>query len=138
RKGQSAFGTCVLREVLGAGPWHSLLKTPEKLDRIAEILTFREDLTSIRKGLAEIGLDRSVIDRLMQAASEGAFTEFKGAAHIPSRAGRNMIVGMGEGLVYSEACARAGYDHSAHRAVSFAKLATESLHLVRLSSRFAR
>src|SRR5215831_1570825 len=69
RKGRSGFGTCVLREVLGAGPWHSLLKTPEKLDRIAEILTFREDLSSIRKGLAEIGLNGPVIDRLMQATS---------------------------------------------------------------------
>ena len=118
RKGQSAFGTCVLREVLGAGPWHSLLKTPEKLDRIAEILTFREDLSSIRKGLVEIGLGGPVIDRLMRAASEGTFTEFKGAAHISSLAARNIIIGMREGLVYSEACARAGYDHSARRAVS--------------------
>jgi CRISPR-associated endonuclease Csn1 len=118
RKGRSAFGTCILREVLGAGPWHSLLKTPEKLDRIAEILTFREDLTSIGKGLAEIGVDGPVINRLMQAASEGAFTEFKGAAHISSLAARNIIIGMRGGLVYSEACARAGYDHSERRTVS--------------------
>src|SRR5262249_5443549 len=57
-------------------------------------------------------------NRLMQAASEGAFTEFKGAAHISSLAARNIIIGMREGLVYSEACARAGYDHSARRTVS--------------------
>src|SRR5262249_33398476 len=68
RKGRSAFGTCVLREVLGAGPWHSLLKTPEKLDRIAEFLSFREYPTSIREGLAEIGVDGPIINRLMQAA----------------------------------------------------------------------
>src|SRR5262245_17883095 len=118
RNERSAFGSCVLREMLGAGPWHSLLMTPEKLDRIAEILTFRGDLTSIRKGLAAIGVDGPVINRLMQAASEGAFTEFKGAAHISSLAARNIIIGMREGLVYSEACARAGYDHSARRTVS--------------------
>src|SRR5262249_32977365 len=86
RKGQSDFGACLLPEFLGAGPYPSLHKTPKKLDRIAKILTFREDLTSIRKGLVEIGLDGPVIDRLMQAASEGAFTEFKGAAHISSLA----------------------------------------------------
>src|SRR5262249_56660284 len=42
----------------------------------------------------------------------------KGAAHISSLAARNIIIGMREGLVYSEACARAGYGHSARRAVS--------------------
>src|SRR5262249_56030558 len=117
-RGRAGGGSCGLRGGGGGGPWHSLLKAPEKLDRIAEILTFREDLTSIRKGLVEIGLDGPVIDRLMQAASDGAFTEFKGAAHISSLAARNIIIGMREGLVYSEACARAGYGHSARRAVS--------------------
>lgn len=118
RKGQSAYGTCVLRGVLGDAPWHSILKMPEKLDRIAEILTFREDLDSIRNGLSEIGLDNVVLDQLMNAAREGAFTEFKGAAHISAVAARNIIPALRDGLVYSEACARAGYDHSARAAVS--------------------
>jgi CRISPR-associated endonuclease Csn1 len=118
RKGQSAYGTCTLRDVVGEAPWQSLLKTPEKLDRIAEILTFREDLESIRRGLTELGLDSAVLDCLMNAAREGAFTEFKGAAHISALAARNLIPGLRDGLVYSDACARVGYDHSARPAIS--------------------
>jgi len=118
RKGQSAYGTCTLRDVLGEAPWQSLLKTPEKLDRIAEILTFREDLESIRRGLAELGLDSALLDCLMNAAREGAFTEFKGAAHISALAARKLIPGLREGLVYSDACARVGYDHTARPAIS--------------------
>jgi CRISPR-associated endonuclease Csn1 len=118
RKGQSAFGTCILRDTLGDAPWRSLLKTPEKLDRIAEILTFREDLDSINKGLSEIGLDEVVIEQLMKAAREGAFAEFKGAAHISALAVRNILPGLREGLVYSDACARAGYDHNARPAIT--------------------
>jgi CRISPR-associated endonuclease Csn1 len=117
RKGQSAYGTWVLRDVLGDAPWNSLSKSPEKLDRIAEILTFREDLDSIERGLSEIGLDDIVLGQLMKGAREGAFTEFKGAAHISALAARNIIPGLREGLVYSDACARVGYDHSARPAV---------------------
>lgn len=124
RKGQSAYGTCTLRDALGMAPWQSLQKSPDKLDRIAEVLTFREDLASIRKGLTEIGLDGLVVDQLMNAASEGAFTEFKGAAHISALAARNIIPGLREGLVYSEACKRPPlkYDHTARPAVSLAQI----------------
>ena len=124
RKGQSAYGTCTLHNALGAAPWQSLQKSPGKLDRIAEVLTFREDLASIRKGLVEIGLDDLVLDQLMNAASGGAFTEFKGAAHISALAARNIIPGLREGLVYSEACKRppVNYDHTARPAVSLAQI----------------
>ncbi|MFN3659400.1 MAG: type II CRISPR RNA-guided endonuclease Cas9 [Pseudolabrys sp.] len=122
RKGQSAYGTCVLREVLGDAPWRSLIKTPQKLDRIAELLTFREDLDSIRKGLSEAGLDEVVIEQLMKGAREGAFTEFKGAAHISALAARNIIPGLRDGLIYSEACARVGYDHGARPAVELTQI----------------
>ncbi len=38
--------------------------------------------------------------------------------HISAKAARNIIPGLREGLVYSEACARVGYDHAARAAVS--------------------
>ncbi len=50
RTGGAAYGTKTLKDVLGDAPWRSLVKTPEKLDRIAEILSFREDFGSIRQG----------------------------------------------------------------------------------------
>lgn len=118
RTGGAAYGTKTLRDVLGDAPWLSLAKTPEKLDRIAEILSFREDFGSIRSGLHELGLDALIIDQLTQAAAGGAFKDFTRAAHISALACRNIIPGLREGLVYSDACARIGYDHSARAAVS--------------------
>ena len=44
RTGGAAYGTKTLKDVLGDAPWQSLIKTPEKLDRIAEVLSFREDI----------------------------------------------------------------------------------------------
>ncbi|HVT55958.1 MAG TPA: type II CRISPR RNA-guided endonuclease Cas9, partial [Xanthobacteraceae bacterium] len=118
RTDAAAEGTYTLHKVLGDPPWRTLTKTPEKLDRIAEVLSFREDLDSIRKGLAEVGLEPLILDQLMHAANEGAFTEFRRPAHISAKAARNIIPGLREGLVYSEACARVGYDHAARAAVS--------------------
>ena len=118
RTGGAAYGTKTLRDVLGDAPWQSLVKTPEKLDRIAETLSFREDFDSIKKGLEDLGLDNLVVDELLKAAAQGAFKDFTRAAHISALACRNIIPGLREGLVYSDACARAGYDHSARAAVS--------------------
>lgn len=118
RTGGAAFGTKTLRDVLGEAPWQSLVRTPEKLDRIAEILSFREDFDSIREGLDETGLDPLVVEELLKAAANGAFKDFTKAAHISALACRNIIPGLREGLVYSEACARTGYNHSARSAVS--------------------
>jgi CRISPR-associated endonuclease Csn1 len=118
RSGSAAAGTCILREVVGEAAWQSVLKSPEKLDRTAEVLSFREDLGSIRNGLIEIGLGAPVVDQLISAAERGAFNDFGGAAHISAQAARNIIPGLQEGLIYSEACARAGYDHTARAAIS--------------------
>lgn len=118
RTGGAAFGTNVLRNVLGDAPWRSLSRSPEKLDRIAEVLSFREDMDSIRTSLDEIGIEAKVVDRLMQAVASGDFKEFTKAAHISALAARNIVPGLREGLVYSEACARVGYDHAARPSVS--------------------
>jgi CRISPR-associated endonuclease Csn1 len=118
RAGNAATGTWALRDALAEAAWQSLRKTPAKLDRIAEILSFREDFSSIRRGLTEIGLAVPVLDQLVTAAEQGAFTDFRGAAHISAEACRNIIPGLRDGLVYSEACARVGYDHTARAAVS--------------------
>ncbi len=118
RAGAAAAGTYVLRSTLGESAWASLMRTPEKLDRIAEILSFREDFTSIRKGLEDIGLEPLIVDQLAAATEKGAFVDFSGAAHVSAKAARNILGGLREGLVYSEACQRAGYDHTARAAVS--------------------
>ena len=113
RTGAAAAGTFALRDALCGAPWNALARTPEKLDRIAEVLTFREDIGRIEEGLQDNGLEPLVLNRLVEATREGKFSEFRGAAHIPAKAARAIIPGLREGLVYSEACARAGYDHAA-------------------------
>jgi CRISPR-associated endonuclease Csn1 len=120
--GHAAAGTCTLRNAVGKAAWRSLRKSPEKLDRAAEILSFHGDIGSIRKGLSQIGLAASVVGRLVAAAKQGAFDDFSGTAHISAQAARNIIPGLREGLVYSEACARAGYDHAARPAISLSEI----------------
>lgn len=117
RTGGAAYGTKTLKDALGDAPWRSLRRTPEKLDRIAEVLSFREDIGSIRSGLEDVGLDGHVVDRLFEAAKSGDFREFTRPAHISALAARNIIPGLREGMVYSEACARIGYDHAARPSV---------------------
>ena len=79
-------------------------------------------MDSIRTGLDEIGLDARVVDRLMQAVASGDFKDFTKAAHISALAARNIVPGLREGLVYSEACARVGYDHAARPSVSLEQI----------------
>ena len=118
RAGGAAYGTKTLKDTLGDAAWSSLVKTPNKLDRIAEVLSFREDLDRISAGLNEIELDPLVVGTLRQACEDGVFKEFNRAAHISALACRNILPGLREGLVYSEACARVGYDHAARAAIS--------------------
>ena len=122
RTGGAAYGTKTLKDALGDAPWRSLMRTPEKLDRIAEVLSFREDMNSIRSGLEEIGLEPLIVDGLMQAAADGEFKEFTRAAHISAQAARNINPELLKGLVYSDACARVGYDHAARPAVDLKQI----------------
>jgi len=115
RHGEAAFGTATLRTVLGADNWDRLAATPATLDRIAEVISFRETTEAIRAGLAEAGLDAALIDTLAQAVEAGSFDKFTGTGHISARAARNLIPHLAQGLVYSEACARHGYDHTTSR-----------------------
>jgi CRISPR-associated endonuclease Csn1 len=116
RSGNAAEGTATLRNVLGDGPWRVLLHTPERLDRIAEVLTFRDALDSIRAGLDEAGVESVIADKIMEGVEAGRFAAFNGAGHISARAARAIIPHLAHGLVYSVACAEAGYDHAARPA----------------------
>lgn len=112
RSGNAAEGTAVLRDLLGEGVWRSLLDRPAVLDRIAEVITFRDAPENIRAGLAATGVEPVVVERLMEGVAAGAFTAFSGAAHISAKAARAILPGLARGMVYSEACAEAGYNHA--------------------------
>jgi CRISPR-associated endonuclease Csn1 len=115
RHGTSAEGTGTLYTLLAGAAWESLVKTPEKLDRIAEVISFRADVNNIRAGLEEIGLDPLVLDKLMAELQFSTFNQFTGAGHISSKACRNMLPHLAQGLVYSQAAEKCGYDHTASR-----------------------
>lgn len=114
RTGEAAPGSAALRKVIGDGPWASLLKTPERLDRIAGLLAFREDKGRIRLGLDEAGIEPLLADAIMAAldSGHGRLDRFSGAGHISAKAARALLPLLAQGKVYSEACAAAGYDHT--------------------------
>jgi CRISPR-associated endonuclease Csn1 len=122
RVGESAFGTSKLRSILGTAGWSSMIKMPEKLDRIADIITFRDAPERIEAGLLELGLDDLIVKALMQAVHAGSFAKFTGTGHISATAARNIIPHLKQGLVYSDACERAGYQHSAGQKIDVADI----------------
>jgi CRISPR-associated endonuclease Csn1 len=111
RSGDQAAGTKAFRNVLGDA-WKTLAGQPQKIDRAAAIIAFREAPDSIRKGLEEIGFEPLVLEALMKGVQEGEFEHFKGAGHISAKAARKLLPHLLQGLVYSEACKAAGYDHA--------------------------
>jgi CRISPR-associated endonuclease Csn1 len=119
RSGEAAAGTARLRRViterLGELAWGAVVNAPERLDKIAEIVTFRNDLDRIREGLTQAGFEPALIETLVKAAGDGALDVFAGAGHISAKAARNIIPGLLQGLTYDKACAQAGYDHTASR-----------------------
>lgn len=121
RSGAAAEGTATLRGALGA-QWPALAARPEVLDAMAEVITFRDDLDSIRAGLAATGAPEAAVVAVMAAVERGACGEFKGAGRVSAKAARSIMPHLRRGLVYSEACAEAGYDHAARMAVGVADI----------------
>jgi CRISPR-associated endonuclease Csn1 len=115
RHGNSSEGTGTLYTLLAGAAWDSLVKTPEKLDRIAEVISFREDMGRIKLGLVEIGLEPLAMEKLLGELQFSTFNLFTGAGHISSKACRSIIPGLARGLVYSEAAKECGYDHTDSR-----------------------
>lgn len=105
-------GTHALKKTLGDAGWASIAKTEGMADRLAFVLTFREDIGSIRKGLEELGLEPLVVEATMKGVESGAFAKFKGAGHISAKAARRINPFLAQGMVYSSACEKAGYNHA--------------------------
>ena len=118
RHGSAAEGTYTLRDVVGSSGWRLLMHNPVLRDRIAEVLTFREDSASVHTGLVEAGLENPILEAVMQGVESGAFAQFTRAGHISAKAARELLDPLGLAKVYSEACEEVGYDHSAPAAVS--------------------
>lgn len=112
RSGKAMPGAAALFKVLGEGGWEALRKSPDTLDRVAAVLTFREDINRIRQGFEELKLDAAVVQTLMAGVTAGAFKDFRGAGHISAKACRALHEHLAQGKVYSDACTAAGYTHA--------------------------
>ncbi len=112
RTGAAAEGTYALREVLGDAGWRVLMHNPVMRDRIGEVLTFREDPGSIRRGLEEAGVEEPILEALMDGVATGRFHAFTRAGHISAKAARALIAPLARGLGYPDACTEVGYDHA--------------------------
>ena len=112
RSGAAAEGTYALREVLGDAGWRVLMRNPVMRDRIGEVLTFRENPASIRRGLEEASVDGLILETLMDGVASGKFYAFTRAGHISAKAARALIEPLARGLVYSAACEAVGYNHA--------------------------
>jgi CRISPR-associated endonuclease Csn1 len=119
RSGEAAAGTARLRKLIaghhGEMAWRALADRPALLDSAAQVISFRDDLDSIAKGLHAIDIEPAVRDTLLKAASDGNLDLFTGAGHISVKAARALIPGLLQGLTYDKACALVGFDHTASR-----------------------
>ena len=113
RAGNAAEGSYAIRKKVGEAGWRSLLGQPEALDALAAILTFRADLGSLRAGIRALPIDPAIAEALVEGAEAGKFNAFSGAGHISAEAARRLLPHLAGGLVYSEACAQAGFDPAA-------------------------
>lgn len=116
RSGEASEGTARLRRLIadrhGDLAWQSLCAKPEVLDRVAQAVSFRDDLDRIAAGLDDAGVDPAIRATLVEAAAAGKLDLFTGAGHISAKAARAIIPGLLRGLTYDKACAEAGYDHT--------------------------
>lgn len=113
RTGEAMAGTYALRKALGEPLWERMLARPEQLDGIAHVLSFFETNETISRQLESLRLDPDVLAALTAALEACAFARFKGAGHISAKAARALIPDLMQGRRYDQACAAAGYDHSA-------------------------
>lgn len=113
RTGEALTGTRALRKALGEELWATMQERPEQLDAIAHVLSFFETNDAIVTQLGKLQLDGAVFDAVRAGLDAGAFAKFKGAAHISTKAVRELIPHLMAGKRYDEACALAGYNHAA-------------------------
>jgi CRISPR-associated endonuclease Csn1 len=113
RTGEALHGTKRLRDALGEQIWNGT--SSEMLDAIAHALSFFETQEKILSELKKLPLPIGAHDALAVGLDKGAFSRFRGAGHISSKAARELIPHLEAAMRYDQACQKAGYDHAASR-----------------------
>lgn len=89
-----------------AGVWDQVKSDTNLMDEMAFALTFYKTNDDISAHLSRCGAPQAVIDAALTCES------FSGVLHISTAAAKRIIPHLEEGLVYSDACAKAGFNHS--------------------------
>lgn len=110
KNGTGLQGTHALRKALGEGLWAAIPRP--SLDRIADVVSFREERSSVAAGIEALDLGEEVTAHILDGWESGRFAGFRKAANISTLAARKLIPHMLAGDRYDQACAKAGYDHS--------------------------
>ncbi|NJK91239.1 MAG: type II CRISPR RNA-guided endonuclease Cas9 [Blastochloris sp.] len=117
-KNTAALGSHILFKTVGQDMWDNLTKNDvASLDEAAFCLTFFEALetqgnqTGVFDAMKQRGVAEILIEKLKHAAYEGTLpiNEFTGAVSLSSKACRALNTHLARGLVYTEACEKAGY-----------------------------
>lgn len=114
-KGESTHGTNALQKILG-DDWKRVKANPKILDSIAYEISFatREDV--VLSGLQKLDLGGQVLENLMDAYRNGEFDGFVKAGDISAKAASLLTQHLQEGLPFSEACQKEGWNHTAKSA----------------------
>ena len=114
-------GTVRLAQALGRMRFQTLLDgSPDALDAAMSAIVFHETDDEVETSLAKSALAEP--DRAAVMAAIDSFAGLSGAGHISAKACRNLLPHLAAGLVYSEACRLAGYDHTALAEIALDKI----------------
>ena len=100
-----------LRKLFEAdGLWDQVKDDHDLLDDLAFALTFYKTEEDIRHYLQERGISEPIIEVTVQSSG------FSKIIHLSLVAMRKILPYFEQGMIYSDACKAAGYDHTAHAA----------------------
>lgn len=96
-----------LKNALGekSADWDVLSRDAVAMNQVAVALTFFEDEKDVRPMLESLHLSPGAVAALMNV-------KFKGTVNLSLKALGNILPHMTDGLMYSDACVKAGYHHS--------------------------
>ena len=106
----AAYGTVMLRSILGRARWQEIDADAGLGDAIAEALTLAGDEADLAERLSLMALPAGAADLLQKAYIEGELDGFSGAARVSADAARKMTPFLAEGHLVFDAAIKAGFD----------------------------
>ena len=113
KTGAAFTGSVTLRKAVGEEGWKRLMERPKDRDRIAEVISWNEDVDQIRANICNLLLHPDDEAGIMRGVLAGKFAKYKGAGGFSAQVCRELIPELLDGKDFTNACAALGYDHAA-------------------------